>query len=48
METDARYRPDVQIASDSGSLARMAVQLFVSSALDAMGFWIPAFAGMIV
>jgi len=36
MATTTRYKPNVQIASDSESLARQAVQLFVSIALDAI------------
>jgi len=36
METTAQYKANVQIASDPESLARKAVQLFVSSALDAI------------
>ncbi len=36
METTAQYKPDVQIASDPESLARKAVQLFVSCASDAI------------
>jgi len=36
METTTQYKPNVQIASDPGSLARKVVQLFVSSALDAI------------
>lgn len=36
METDAQYKPNILIASDPDSLARQAVQLFVSTALDAI------------
>lgn len=36
METAAQYKPNVQIASDPESLARKAVQLFVSCARDAI------------
>ncbi len=36
METTTQYKPNVQIASDPEGLARKAVQLFVSSALDAI------------
>ncbi len=36
METTTQYKPNVQIASDPEGLARKAVQLFVSSALDAV------------
>ena len=36
METATQYKPNVQIASDPDSLARQAIQLFVSTALDAI------------
>jgi 6-phosphogluconolactonase len=36
MEIAVQYKPNVQIASDPDSVARQAVQLFISTALDAI------------